>query len=400
MPLWGGLGFRIALVSPLSRSVNLLGCCLPPLKGGLKPLLGPCGPASVSHFLFRVQGSKILLFQAAACLLDITIPLEDVRDVRSKIGLMPVALDLDMHLPIPCMFRNPVHCWLIDFADLPVSEDVHHAPMPKRRRLDQSAPHGAPDTQIALGPDHNRVLEKRRIATEHRLRNVELWQPIQGLCMKPFSPLTSFVPTSWQQTSDTRLTTRLPSQTGVEMLTAWDQTGVFQAFKDVGWRIFSCTVDGFLHCAIESLPGMSTPVGLIALTDVLFLNHLRSLEAAANITASHPQDSVLIKVKSLSGLNAWFRTPSTITFGSIHHAWSRAAAGTHAEPVVRLVVGAKQVMPHVPVTHHASSGRCTVHVVLPLQGGAGAQHCSIEGEHQLLDTWSFTTPESQVHSLL
>ena len=240
----------------------------------------------------KMQQFHILLFQAAACLLDITIPLEDVHDVRSKIGMMPVSLDLDMHLPIPCMFRNPVHCWLIDFADLPVSEDVHHAPMPKRRRLDQSAPHGAPDKQIALVPDHNRVLEKRRIATEHRLRNVELWQPIQGLCRKPFSPLTSFVPTSWQQTSDTRLTTRLPSQTGVEMLTAWDQAGVFQAFKDVGWRIFSCTVDGFLHCAIESLPGMSTPVGLIALTDLLFLNHLRSLEAAANITASHPQDTV------------------------------------------------------------------------------------------------------------
>ena len=66
-----------------------------------------------------MQQFHVMLFQATECLLDITIPLEDVRDVRSKIGMMPVSLDLDTHLPIPCMFRNQMHCWLVDFADLP-----------------------------------------------------------------------------------------------------------------------------------------------------------------------------------------------------------------------------------------------------------------------------------------
>ena len=168
----------------------------------------------------------------------------------------------------------------------------------------------------------------------------------------------------------------LPIQTGVEMLVAWDQAGIIQAIKDVGWRISSCKVDGFLHFAIEFLSNVSTPVGLIALTDILFLTHLRSLEVAARIASLHLPDTVLTKVKSLSGLNVWICLPTTTAFGSIHRAWSRA--GTNAEPAVRLVVGAKQVMPHV-------------HVVLPLQE-RGIQHCSVEGEDQLLDTWVISTP--------
>ena len=203
----------------------------------------------------------------------------------------------------------------------------------------------------------NRVLEKQRNATEHHLRTSELWQPILGLCSRPFGPLTSFATTGWQQTSDTRLTASFPVQTGVEMLVAWDQAGITQAFEYVGWRISSCKVDGFLHFAIESISNVSTPVSLIALTDILFLTYLRSLEVAAGITALHPQDTVLTKVKSVSGLNIWISLPTTTTFGIIHHAWSLAAAWTNVEPAVRLVVGAKQVMPHVAVLHLACAGR-------------------------------------------
>ena len=90
-----------------------------------------------------MQQFHVMLFQATECLLDITIPLEDVHDVRSKIGMMPVSLDLDTHLPIPCMFRNQIHCWLVDFADLPVSEGAQHAPMPKRRCRALSLPKGS-----------------------------------------------------------------------------------------------------------------------------------------------------------------------------------------------------------------------------------------------------------------
>ena len=46
-----------------------------------------------------------------------------------------------------------VNCWLVDFADLPVPEDAPHAPMPKRRCLDQSVPHSAHDTHIAPVPN-------------------------------------------------------------------------------------------------------------------------------------------------------------------------------------------------------------------------------------------------------
>ena len=105
----------------------------------------------------KMQQFHVMLFHSTECLLDITIPLEDVHNVRSKIGKMPVSLDLDTHLPVPCMFSNPIHCWLVDLADLPVPGYASHAPTPKRRCLDQSVPHSAHDTHIAPVPNFLRL---------------------------------------------------------------------------------------------------------------------------------------------------------------------------------------------------------------------------------------------------
>ena len=130
--------------------------------------------------------------------------------------------------------------------------------------------------------------------------------------------------------------------------------------KSVGWRMFSCTANGSIHFAIESTSGVSAPISLVALTDILFLTYLRTLEVTAGVTALRPHDVVVAKVKSVTGLSVLICLPSTTTLGIIHHAWLLATAWTDVEPSIRLVVDARQVMPHIPIAHVARNGRCTV----------------------------------------
>ena len=209
----------------------------------------------------------------------------------------------------------------------------------------------------------------RPLAVEGDLRTSELWQPIQGLCNRPFGPLTSFATTGWLQASDTCLTASFPSRTGVEMLVAWDQAGILQALEFVGWRMLSCTANGSIHFAIESTSDVGAPISLVALTDILFLTYLRTLEVTAGVTALRPHDVVVAKVKSVTGLSVLICLPSTTTLGIIHHAWLLATAWTDVEPSIRLVVHARQAMPHIPIAHVAINGRCTVNTLLPIQGG-------------------------------
>ena len=141
--------------------------------------------------------------------------------------------------------------------------------------------------------------------------------------------------------------------------------------------------------------GTGAPLSLDQLTDNLFCMCLQSVESALLESANHHQGSVLARVKTALGNQVEILVPRNATVDIIYQAWSQAAMCTGVNPVVRVVSGGKQAMPHVTLGQLATLDKCTLHILFPLAGGGSARSCSIEGVAQLRDSWEVRAPHGR-----